>query len=580
MYSLTNLMKILIIDTVNQFNNFELYMNSNFKKLLFILFPVSLVIFLFISTAYCRELSGNINETPLSNKKFDYSKLYFIPEMALLLDGRLYSNNSLSHQMITHRTFSIDILRYENIVFGTNVDETRTFKERNSRSFDPWIIHYEMDYLSLRWEFKDSYLGYFIDHLCNNIFNIDEIALYELRWYGMGFKWESHGMRLGNKNREIQFNKPGNFHFLNIFNYMTSLNLNLANGYTAKFRYNMFIKGALRYDAFLLCNVIPYLKFFTKALIDKCYSRVRFDREFEAGLRIHLSDIDITPFVCYIYKHDAEIYNGLTLKAWSSGFRLETMLYNEISETEKEGSTEDFKLFPEIHFWGQYAKFLFHKNLNFNHKLLTEITLFKSGNFSTFVNTGLLHNSPGSGGLWPYFLDTMVESGFDFLISNIYTVIEPFYMYRRFDDGNHYRGYRQHYQLAGVNIKSRNLKIGYINHGIDFDDQPGFKWLNRFGWHFSACKIIEQKNYDYNWEVYLKLLWDVIQYKTVIPFVSLSGRLLHGKKPLYEYSSETGVRLNDLPVMILFFQYINRSRSDKDNRFYRHQFLAGLRCEV
>jgi hypothetical protein len=276
----------------------------------------------------------------------------------------------------------------------------------------------------------------------------------------------------------------------------------------------------------------------------------------EAGLRVRLEKADITPFVGYTYKNDAETYNGPSLDAFLAGFRMEAMLYDCKSKAETETAVYNGKLdfFPDIHFFCQYAKYLFNDDINFNHILLVEADLLRIEQLFLFINTGLFHNSPGRGGMWPYFMDTTYGGGVGYLFEDSDIVLETYYKYRSFDDGNHYRGYRQIYQAAGLEIKSRNMDTGYINHGIDFTENKKIRWLNRFGWAVSGGRILKDQNYPYDMDLSLRLQW--------------------------EYCSETGVRLNDEPPFIIFFQYFYRTHEDLDNNLYRNQYIFGVRIEI
>lgn len=505
----------------------------------------------------------------------------FMPSLSFLIDAGIYSGNDLSHTMLTNRTFSLDILRYNNIVLSMFVDEERTYRETEESNLDPWIIHYNMDYGNIRWEFKDgASISYFVDHQCNNIMNREDIGPRELRYYGMGFKWESPGMRPGHKNDGVVFNKASSFSFLSKLDYMFLISYCLANGYTERFRYDMLIRGGLRYDALRIYNLIPYIEGAATAIIDEDYGRARFDRSFETGIRAHLSSGDLTPFIGYIHKKDAEIYNGTTLRGWLMGLRFESMLYDYSTQEEKEIEPVAAAFIPEIHLLVQYSKFLFNDDLNFSHRLDVRADLVRIDDIFIFADNGLLHNSPGRGGLWPYYLDTRTGGGMGYLLNKHNLIFESFYEYVRFDDGNHSRGYRQRFQTAGLRIMSRNMKPGYINYGIDFSKDWGVEWLNRVGWILSASSVIRDLNYPYSSRFLARAQWDILRYGIIIPYLALQAAGFEGDGSLWEYSAESGARIYDRLPLLLFFQYYYRTEEDINNNLYRHQFMFGIRAEV
>ena len=297
---------------------------------------------------------------------------------------------------------------------------------------------------------------------------------------------------------------------------------------------------------------------------------------------MRLEKADITPFAGYTYKNDPEVYNGPSLDAFSAGLRMEAMLYDYKSEAEtgKDVSNSRIDFFSDVRFFCQYAKYLFNDDINFKNILLVEADILRIEQLSLFINTGLLHNSPGRGGLWPYFMDTTYGGGIGYFFEDSDIVLETYYKYRSFDDGNHYRGCRQRYHTAGLEIKSRNMDFGYINHRIDFKENARMRWLNRFGWAISGGRILKDQNYPYDTDLFLRLQWDILRYRIMVPYTALQAGTLRGEKTMWEYCSETGVRLNDDPPFILFLQYFRRTREDLYNELYRNQYLFGVRMEI
>ncbi|MCU0822385.1 MAG: hypothetical protein MUC95_07930 [Spirochaetes bacterium] len=553
-------------------------------------FRIGLILIIINFIVFSVAASGQEIPAPYYNKNKIYraygehndTGLVFFSEVDLLFDTGFYTENSLSHTMLVNRTFNIDVLRCNNYVLSLFVDEERSFRSQRSGRFSPLMIHYNMDYANIRREYRRGSLSYFVDHQCTNIINQNDIGQRELRYYGMGFKWETHGMRAGHKNDNIVFSKPGRLIFLYNFEYTVLVSQCLANGYAKRFKNNMFIKSAFRYDALRVFNVIPYLECEATAIVDERYQRVRFNRTAETGLRMHFRGADFTPFFSYVYKNDAEVYNGPQLDAYLAGFRLEALLYSYEPGTEKTDSTGSgsFEILPEIRFLCQYAKLLFNKNLNYNHKINFEADVVKAGQLYLFFSSGLLHNSPGHGGLWPYYLDSTIGGGVWYLLEDACIVIRPYYFYRSFDDGNHYRGYRERYHIAGLEVKSRNMHLGYINCDIDPAEKTDMRRLNRFGWSISGGRVVRDLNYPYDWDLSLRLQWDILIYHGNIPYLALQAGSLHGEKSVREFGTEIGTHFYKAPALFLFFQHIYRSREDPDNNLYRNQYLLGVRVEL
>ncbi len=558
------------------------------KKTIRVIFRIFQVIFLIQLFIFSRPASGEDLPSQDGSQKTvpglygerNDAGLVFFSEVALLYDTGFYSSNILSHTMITNRTFNIDVLRYNNYVLALFVDEERSYRAQASGKFTPLMIHYNMYYADIRREYRSGAFSYFIDHQCTNIVNQYEIGPRELRYYGVGFKWETHGMRVGHKNDNIVFSRPGRAVFLNNLEYTALVSQCLANGYKKRFKNNMFIRGAFRYDAFRVYNIIPYLECDATAIVDERYQRVRFNRSAETGLRIHFQGADFTPFFGYVYKNDAEIYNGPKLDAYLAGFRLEALLYSYEPQAEKTGEAGNFEILPEIRFLCQYAKQLFNEDLNYNHKINFEADVVKAGSLYLYFSAGLLHNSPGNGGLWPYYLDTTTGGGFWYLLENANIIIKPYYNYRSFDDGNHYRGYMERYHIAGMVIESRNMQLGHVNHGIEPGETKDMRWLNRLGWSVSGGRVVRDLNYPYTWDLSLRLQYEIMILHGNVPYLSLQIGSLRGEKSVWEYTTEAGTHFYKAPALFVFFQHIYRTREELDNNLYRNMYLFGVRVEL
>ncbi|MCU0821331.1 MAG: hypothetical protein MUC95_02515 [Spirochaetes bacterium] len=502
-------------------------------------------------------------------------RLLFLPEVALLLDGASYLDNDLKYTAVTRRALTIDIIRYNNIVFATGINEVLTYREMGDVKYDPWLIHYDMDYFSIRWEFGRTSLIYFMDHLCTNIINQERVGLRELRWYGTGIRLETEGMRPG--HMDISAGNGGTFIFINNFNYMLAAVYPLSNGAKKRFRYDLLLKGALRYDIARIYNLTPYLEGSFWGIIDEDYSRIRYDRTAEAGIRIGYYDIDMMPYVSYTHKNDTEIYNGPAMEYYLIGFRMESVIFDFYKSDSGAGDIHTF--LPEIHFLGQYAKYLANDNRNINHKFNVDIDIFRFDKFSVFTANSLRHDSTGKGGLFPRYMDVYGEAGARYMVDVVDLLIEPNYKYERFDDGNKFRGYRQRFETAGLRLGNRKMRMGYINDAISFNNTD-FQWLFKFGWQISANRTICGVFYPYDWDLSAKIQWDIIRKYLFIPYAAAQARCLIGRSTAWAYTADTGIRLYDFPQTVIFHEYVCRTDSDPENGISNRQSMFGLRVEL
>ena len=139
------------------------------------------------------------------------------------------------------------------------------------------------------------------------------------------------------------------------------------------------ITGVLRYDLFSYYFLVPYIEGSFTSLID---SRIRFNRYYEAGLRMHFRKGDFTPFLGLNHRYDLDYYNGTEADLYYIGFRMETLLtkYHE---------TQHYKtksLFPDFHFSGSYGKYINNSDLNFNTDILFGIDFLNTFKTSPFIN--------------------------------------------------------------------------------------------------------------------------------------------------------------------------------------------------
>ena len=531
---------------------------------------------LIINTSYGEDINNkDISENKTGGAASD--RLLFLPEVAVLLDGGKYFSNDFNYSAVSHRALTFDILRYNNFVMATYINEETRYRDSFGVKYDPWIAHYDMDFFSLRYEFKYGSLSYFLDHLCSNKINEGDIGLRELRWYGTGIRFESNGIRPGHKDNGIAFKRSDAFSFLNNFNCMLSVVYCLSNGYNKRFIYDLFVIGLLRYDIVRLYNFVPYIEGSFRAITDEDYSRVRYDRAIEGGIRINYHNIDITPYFAYAYKNDVEIYNDPGMDYYVAGLRVESVLCDYYNP--ENSGKDSHPVLPEIHFLGQYAKYIVNKYMNVNHKFNIDIDLLKFDNFSVFVNNSLRHDSAGQGGLFPRFMEVYAEGGIAYRFNGADILVEPNYRYDRLDDGNQFRGYRQRSETAGLRLRNLKMRTGYVNDGISFKDH-GFEWLNKFGWQISGNKIIRDRYYPYDWDLSVKGQWDIFRKNLFIPYLAVQTRYLRGDESVWEYSAVTGARVYDSPQVEFFHEYVYRTESDPDNGLVRHQSMFGLCIEL
>ena len=509
-------------------------------------------------------------EHPVVDSPGNYGEWAFLPSGILLIDGEFYAENDAGYTMILHRVIGFDILRYRHVVLSFSVDEAIRYKDTPSNYFYPYLIHNQMDFVNIRWELPQGSLSWFIDHACNNNINQDVVGSMRVRWYGTGMRWETHGMRTGHKSGNIAPGTSEGFEVLNSINYGISAAKSLSTRYH---NYTMIVRGALRYDPLRYYVLIPYLEGSFVALVE---DRVKIDRTLEAGMRIHLPNMDIAPYVSYKRLHNIDLENRDALDFYLVGIRMEALLGGDRGQ-ERETA---MPLLPAVHFSGSYGHFVVDEYLYFNSDIFIEADLIRIRSLSVFLNSRLSHNSSSkSKGLYPRYLQYTTESGISYRLPILRILIEPFYRYGRFDEGNYNRGYNEQYQLIGMRLE-RGMKIGYINSGIDFHGGRDFEWLNGINWLISAGRVVRESSYGYDWEFQLQLRWDILRYWVIVPYLSGGVVFIRDESSVWEYAAETGLRMHFNLELMLFYQYKQRSEPDIPNGIDGRYHLVGVRVQI
>jgi hypothetical protein len=509
-----------------------------------------------------------IKENSTSNAELNEFILF--PHVGVQVDGRVFSDNDTGYKMETHRIIDLDIFRRNNIVLSLFMNEFLIFNN-DSGDIHPQSINYEMEYGNLRWENNYGILSLFADHNCTNIINENQTTDRQIRWYGVGIRWESYGMRPGQKN--INLHKSGQSEILNNFHYRLSISRSI---HTKVLNYNYIFTGNLRYDVLNLYFFTPYIECSITSLID---DRGRFNRYLESGLRMHFEKGDITPFAGFNHKHDTDYLESNAADLYFIGLRMETLLGNEADV--KNGRSKDKSLFPDFHFRGSYGKFVNDDNLNYNTDVFIGLDFLSAYKVSPFINNTLVHNSQkAAAGMFPRYISNNIEAGISFRLDFIDALVEPYYCYSRSDEGNFYKGYTERFSTAGLRILSRNMKTGYANSGIDFNDESSFKQINTVDWSASAVRVFNAYYYNYSWIYDIQLRWNIFRYDKSIPYLSAGACCLTDKKSDEVYNVESGVRIQGGLQWIFFYRFEYRTAVDPGNGIYRNFNLFGIRFEI
>ncbi len=509
----------------------------------------------------------NTNSAISYNNSHNAELPYFLPSAGVQVEGKVFENNNDGYTMERRRILDIDLFKIKRFVFSVFINEIMVF-DGSISSPHPYLIRYEMDFSNLSMEFRYGILTLFFDHDCVNIINEKAEGDKRVRWYGSGLKWESYGMRPGRKNIETE-NNPWDVKFLNHFNYSISAEKRL---HERVLNYDYIFNGTLRYNIFSYNIITPYVEGSLTTIVN---SGARTDRYFETGMRLRCSEWDITPFAGIQRNYDTDNKYD-THYFYFAGLRMEALVGRAVDD---EISKEPVSVpeLPDFHFRGSYGKFIKDNNLNFNTDILIEIDFFSSHMVYPFISTRLVHDSlREDAGLFPRYMQTEYEAGISVNLHFINALIEPYYMYGRYDESNFYKGYSRQFHSAELRIKSRGMKTGF---GEDNPDSTST--LNsRFNWLISAGRVFKKSYYEYTWEYNLMLRWDILRYKYFVPYITGSVDFLMNDTYDKIYTLEPGVRVRSGLYWMPFYRFEYRTIPDPADGIYRRFHLLGLRIEI
>ena len=534
----------------------------------FIIFAITFNLLLF------PHVHGNENTTDnLLKKNFSsdvmLKNLIIFPHVRLQIEGRTFAENDAGYRMKTHRIIDLDIFRLNNIVFSLFMNEFLIFNN-NSKYLNPKSINYEMDYGNLRWENKYGILSLFADHNCTNIFNENQTKDRQVRWYGIGVRWESYGMRPGQKDID-HIEIINNLHYK--FSFSKAISTKVLN-------YDYLITGNLRYDILKNNFFIPYIEGSLTSLIN---DQIRFNRYLETGLRMHFGKGDLTPFFGFNHKYDIDYFNTKAVDFYFVGLRMETLLGNDkdIKDSKSKVTSKEMSLFPDFHFRGSYGKYINNDKLNFNTDILIGLDFLSTYKLSPFIYDTLMHNSQkAEAGMFPRYIKQNIEAGISCKLDFIDALIEPYYGYLRSDEGNYYKGYIEKFSTVGLRLISRKMKTGFANNGIDFDNAQNFERINTIDWSVSAERVFNKQYYNYTWEYNISVRWSIFRYDKSIPYISSGICMLADENYDKVYNIESGVRIQSGLQWMLFYRFEYRTAVDPGNGLFRKYNLIGIKFEI
>ena len=495
----------------------------------------------------------------------------FLRGAGLLVEGAVISGSESGFTGLHRKTLDLHVFRAGRIDGTFLVTEDTLTTDRYSTRFYPYRIKYVMDYFYLSWRFSGSTLGLLMDHICYNVLDMPgDTDPEQLRWYGIGFKWESIGMKTGMKNFGITAGAPGSFLAPERLHYSLYAGASL---HTERFKYHSILRGSLRYDSIPLGMAVPYVEGTLQALAD---DRWRFDGGGEFGARFRAERVDIIPYVNYSYRHDALVYRGRSDGSWMFGLRMESLL-GDSARPYGPGAPAVAVDFPELHFSGGYGRYLSGGALGFLTELGASADFVRYRGVTLYLSSDLAHDSKAEGNaLYPRYVRYGFLCGVDAALwPGLYAGASAEHLRRH--DGNTYRGYTETYNLAGITLFSPGMRLGNANYASGTGTSHRF--LNTLEWRIYAGRVFGAHHWPRDWEAAAKVRWDIARVFRTVPYFSPDIRIQRGESGEREYGVETGVRFGTGIALSLYHRWERAADIDAAGGNSVRHHLIGFRVE-
>ncbi len=487
-------------------------------------------------------------ETP----KGTIGDLQLFPRIGIGIEYGGFVSQQENYASMMRRQLEMDLLQYRNHILYLDFNE-RIFFGIPGEKWQFSLMKYDLTLGGYRYDFGDFYLGIFMHHQCNNPFLTRTYHFFIGREnadiYDLGVEFLTKNMRLGMKDRGINFDSPEHFEFLG----------NLGAGFWAsKTIYNSgiyldgIIKGKVRLDILRYRRLIPYLELTGEVLVGP---ETRIVPAVEGGLRYHADNFDITPFFKWSNDQEALKTGYFSPPNLSSrnylfgGARLETLLDKETFGRTGAG----WQLFPEIHGQATYGLFLNVPNFVGHGQLEIDLEALRFNPWTIFLYS---KSNIESRSFKPDKITFEFQSGLTYAWARYFA--EGYVQYARRLDSFEFRGVAERSYLAGLRLGTRGMKPGHYNDGISFEGPCPLQWLNNWNAQASAGHYFQNRDWQYLWNLAAQVRWDPVRFYFIVPYVQAEVNWMSGGGPTRdatEYAVESGLRFHGVLDISLYYRF-------------------------
>lgn len=134
------------------------------------------------------------------------------------------------------------------------------------------------------------------------------------------------------------------------------------------------------------------------------------------------------------------------------------------------------------------------------------------------------------------------------------------------------------WDVIGLEIQSRNMRINQVNSGIDFSSAEDWEFLSAFGYHLYLSRILSSRLLDFDNLGKANIRWDVLRYRNMVPYLQGGVSVFQGPGWNGHYSVELGSRFSLSSVSVSpFLQWQYAQEIDEWPEMKGHSYMAGIR---
>jgi hypothetical protein len=530
---------------------------------------------------------GNVAqaETAQENKDEDVPQGWaLLPRVGVSVGYGGYIVQQDNYTSLVRRSLEVDFLQYQRHIFYLNFNEYIYLGTPSN----PWefnLMKYDTVLGGYRYDFGDYYLGLFLHHQCNNPIltqNYNNTHNYNIlvdreraNIFDMGLEFLTKTMRLGMKDRGINFDSPEDYEFLGRFAGEFSASKVL---YCQNIILDYLVTGDLRYDILRYYRLIPYVEVTGNLTAGPT---TRLAPGVEVGTRLHLGSVDFTPFFQWSRNQEAlttepsDIKSAYIAKnALMGGARMEVLL--DAKNFPGSPTIGDLQWFPEIHGMANYALMLHNPFFSGYGDNELDIEALRWGAWTLFLYTDMNFNSRKID--WkPDTVNYWLQYGVTYNWQNYF--VEGFVNDANQVDSNEFRDMERS-NLAGLRLGTEGMKPGHYNDGISFSDSQTFQWLNKWNAQGVVGHYFSNRDWQYLWNINAQVRWDPLRWRIVVPYIQAEVNWMSGggsTPDAFEYAGESGIRFHG----VLDFEVYYRFQHCENVLFYRgptdNESLVGVK---